>query len=44
MKEEFYPTLNKDELFPEYIAYKSGHSRGSTVDLTVVDLPAAEEP
>ncbi len=27
MKTEFYPTLNKDQLFPDYIAYKSGHTR-----------------
>ena len=38
-KLEFYPTLNKSDLFPDYIATKSGHSRGSTVDLTLVSLP-----
>ena len=37
-KAEFYPTLDKSELFPRgYIALKSGHSRGSTVDLTLLD-------
>jgi D-alanyl-D-alanine dipeptidase len=37
MRAEFYPTLAKDTLFPlGYIAEKSGHSRGSTVDLTLV--------
>lgn len=41
MKEEFYPRVEKDRLFEDgYIAEKSGHSRGSTVDLTLVRLPA----
>ena len=36
-KAEFYPDLDKAELFPRgYIALKSGHSRGSTVDLTLL--------
>lgn len=39
MKTEFYPTIEKQDLFPDYIATKSGHSRGSTVDLTIVKLP-----
>lgn len=39
MKEKFYPNVNKKDLFEEgYIAEKSGHSRGSTVDLTIVSL------
>ena len=39
MKEQFYPNINKSELFKnEYISSKSGHSRGSTVDLTIVSL------
>ena len=42
-KEEFYPTKDKLDLFPEYIASKSGHSRGSTVDLTLVRLPIDEQ-
>ena len=38
MKAEFYPTLDKSELFPRgYIAVYSGHSRGMTVDLTLTD-------
>ncbi|MFC7307569.1 M15 family metallopeptidase [Streptomyces monticola] len=42
MKKEFYPQVDKSRLFADgYIAEKSGHSRGSTVDLTVVKLPAA---
>ena len=41
MKAEFYPRVEKNRLFEDgYIAEKSGHSRGSTVDLTVVKLPA----
>ncbi|MGV9295656.1 M15 family metallopeptidase [Amycolatopsis sp. NPDC003676] len=41
MKAEFYPRVEKDRLFEDgYIAAKSGHSRGSTVDLTLVRLPA----
>ena len=41
MKGEFYPKVDKTRLFADgYIAEKSGHSRGSTVDLTIVELPA----
>lgn len=43
MKGEFYPDENKADLFTDgYIAAKSGHSRGSTMDLTIVKLPAAK--
>ena len=39
MKEQFYPNINKKDLFEEgYISEKSGHSRGSTVDITIVSL------
>lgn len=39
MKEEFYPKLDKSILLERgYIAEKSGHSRGSAVDLTLVDF------
>jgi D-alanyl-D-alanine dipeptidase len=39
MKVQFYPNINKKDLFQEgYIAIKSGHSRGSTVDLSIVSL------
>ena len=39
MKGEFYPEVPKEKLFEDgYIAEKSGHSRGSTVDLTIVAL------
>ncbi|WP_460063329.1 M15 family metallopeptidase [Streptomyces sp. YKOK-I1] len=41
MKGEFYPDVDKTRLFEDgYIAEKSGHSRGSTMDLTIVQLPA----
>ena len=44
MKEYFYPDLEKDVLFPQgYIAEHSGHSRGSTVDLTLFDMAAEKE-
>ena len=37
-KAEFYPDLDKAELFDRgYIARRSGHSRGSTIDLTLMD-------
>ena len=37
-KAEFYPDLDKAELFDRgYIARRSGHSRGSTIDLTLLD-------
>jgi D-alanyl-D-alanine dipeptidase len=40
MKREFYPRVRKSRLFKDgYIASRSGHSRGSTVDLTLVKLP-----
>jgi D-alanyl-D-alanine dipeptidase len=36
-KAEYYPDINKEDLFAKgYIAQSSGHSRGSTVDLTIV--------
>ncbi len=36
MKAEFYPRVEKSRLFAlGYLAAKSGHSRGSTVDLTI---------
>jgi len=45
MKAEFYPDVDKSQLFADgYIAAKSGHTRGSTVDLTIVELPVAPQP
>ena len=44
MKNYFYPELDKSRLFPEdYIMEKSGHSRGSTVDLTLFDMKTGKE-
>ena len=38
MKAVFYPDVNKADLFEKgFIARRSGHSRGSTVDLTLLD-------
>ncbi len=44
-KAEFYPGLSKQELFSQgYVSNgRSAHSRGSTVDLTLVALPAATQ-
>ena len=44
MKYAFYPNLDKSVLFAQgYIAEKSGHSRGSTVDLTLFDMKTGKE-
>ncbi len=44
MKAIYYPTVEKRYLFRDgYIAKKSGHSRGSTVDLTIIDLASKVE-
>lgn len=44
MKEYFYPDLDKSVLFDqEYIMAKSGHTRGSTVDLTLFDMKTEKE-
>ncbi len=41
MKAEFYPHVEKKDLFRDgYIAARSSHSRGSTVDVTIVPVPA----
>ena len=38
MKSVFYPDVDKADLFEKgFIARRSGHSRGSTVDLTLLD-------
>jgi D-alanyl-D-alanine dipeptidase len=40
MKAEFYPSIDKTNIFAEgYIAKKSSHTRGGAVDLTIVPLP-----
>lgn len=42
-KAEFYPDFEKQELFKlGYLAKRSGHSRGSTIDLTIFDLKTDE--
>ena len=44
MKQYFYPELDKSVLFPQgYINEHSGHSRGSTVDLTLFDMTTEKE-
>ena len=44
MKPYFYPDLEKQELFSQgYIASRSSHSRGSTVDLTLLDMSTGKE-
>ena len=43
-KAEYYPNIAKQDLFSlGYIAVQSGHSRGSTVDLTLVELITGDE-
>jgi len=43
-KKEFYPTVDKRDLFRDgYIANRSSHSRGSTVDLTIVPFPSPQQ-
>jgi len=45
MKAEFYPHVDKRRAFVDgYIAHRSGHSRGSTVDITLVRPPAKAPP
>ena len=40
----FYPDIDKKSLIPDgYIAERSGHSRGSTVDLTIIDMMTGKE-
>jgi len=44
MKPYFYPELEKQELFRKgYIAKQSSHSRGSAVDLTLLDMKTGKE-
>ena len=44
MKKYFYPDLDKSEIIKRgYIHTKSGHSRGSTVDLTLFDMRTGKE-
>ncbi len=44
MKGEYYPNVNKADFFKlDYVGEKSGHTRGSTVDLTIIDLKTNKE-
>ena len=44
MKPYFYPDLEKQQLFADgYIAKQSSHSRGSAVDLTLLDMKTGKE-
>ncbi|MFT6066672.1 MAG: D-alanyl-D-alanine dipeptidase [Polaribacter sp.] len=44
MKKEYYPEIHKSELFNlGYIASKSGHTRGSTLDVTIINIKTAKE-
>lgn len=44
MKRAYYPEVPKSTLFKRgYIASKSGHTRGSTVDLTIVNIKTGKE-
>ena len=39
VKQKYYPNIKKSELFKlGYIALKSGHSRGSTVDVSLIEI------
>lgn len=44
MKQQFYPNVEKKNLFKSgYIASKSRHSSGSTLDITIVNIENGEE-
>lgn len=43
-KQKYYPNVAKEALFEQgYIASRSGHSRGSTVDLTLISLETGRQ-
>ena len=42
-KADYYPTIAKKNLFPRYIARKSGHSKGSTIDMTICYIDSKKE-
>ncbi len=43
-KRKYYPDVDKKDLFERgYIAEKSGHTRGSTLDLTIINLATGQE-
>ncbi|MDC8829509.1 M15 family metallopeptidase [Alteromonas gilva] len=39
-KSDYYPNIEKADLVPDYIAARSGHSRGYTIDLTLEQVQA----
>lgn len=44
MKAQYYPNLSKSMLFEQqYIASRSGHSRGSSIDLTLIHFNTCQE-
>lgn len=44
MKQQYYPKVLKSQLFNQgFIASKSGHTRGSTVDLTIINIKTGQE-
>ena len=44
MKNYFYPDVDKEKLFDlGFVASRSGHSRGSTVDLTLMDMDTQKD-
>ncbi len=44
MKPYFYPDVDKSQLFSRgYVASHSGHSRGSTLDLTILEMATGKE-
>jgi D-alanyl-D-alanine dipeptidase len=44
MKKQYYPNVPKSQLFKKgYISSRSGHSRGSTLDLTITNIKTGKE-
>jgi len=44
MKSDYYPNVNKADFFKlDYAAERSGHTRGSTVDLKIIDVKTNQE-
>ncbi len=43
LRQRYHPAFKRRHLFPGFIAKRSGHSRGGTVDLTLIDLTLPEQ-
>ena len=44
MQERYYPRVDKTQLFDEgYISKRSGHTRGSTVDITIIPFSGSRD-